>query len=112
MKPVRDRRYLVSGTAIGGLTFALAAYVVRIISKIHFQAGAGTIFTDLWWDDGVITLCVLVVIGQSIGSVFRMCIQVCSAYKRPCLPVTVARYGLGKDIWTLVTVEKGVSGVS
>jgi hypothetical protein len=44
--------------------FALVAFVVRIASKIHLPyAGSAASFTDLWWDDLLITLSMMFVIG-------------------------------------------------
>ncbi|KAI5362706.1 hypothetical protein Slin15195_G100850 [Septoria linicola] len=83
-RPFRDRSGVVSSTAIGPMIVALVCYVVRIISKLHVPwAGDGRFTTDLWWDDLVITVAVLIMVPQA------------------ALVVVLANYGFGTDVWTI-----------
>ncbi|EME78938.1 uncharacterized protein MYCFIDRAFT_60432 [Pseudocercospora fijiensis CIRAD86] len=82
-RPFRDRRSTVSGTAIGGLVVALIGYTVRVMSKLHMRWGSAVFFSDLWWDDFVITLAIAVDLPFML------------------LSVKLADYGFGQDIWTI-----------
>ncbi|KXT12159.1 hypothetical protein AC579_2428 [Pseudocercospora musae] len=82
-RPVRDRGSTVAGTALGGLVFALFAYMIRVMSKLHMRWGSAVFFSDLWWDDLVITLAIAVDLPFMI------------------LSVKLADYGFGQDIWTI-----------
>ncbi|KXS98298.1 hypothetical protein AC578_6831 [Pseudocercospora eumusae] len=82
-RPVRDRGSTVAGTAIGGLVFALVAYTIRVMSKLHMRWGSAVFFSDLWWDDFVITLAIAVDLPFMI------------------LSVKLADLGFGQDIWTI-----------
>lgn len=55
-KPVRDRTHVIAYSGIGGMAVAIAAYLVRIFSKIHMPSQGLTFFTELWWDDFVMTI--------------------------------------------------------
>ncbi|KAF7187451.1 Satratoxin biosynthesis SC1 cluster protein 4 [Pseudocercospora fuligena] len=82
-RPVRDRGSTVAGTAIGGLVFALIAYMIRVMSKLHMRWGSAVFFSDLWWDDFVITLAIAVDLPFMI------------------LSVRCKHRKAGQDIWTI-----------
>ncbi|KAF7187197.1 Satratoxin biosynthesis SC1 cluster protein 4 [Pseudocercospora fuligena] len=86
-KPVRDRTHVIAYSGIGGMAVAIAAYLVRIFSKIHMPSQGLTFFTELWWDDLVMT----------IGMMFL--IPLCS------ISVPISSPGLGRDVWTLTYHE-------
>ncbi|EME85272.1 uncharacterized protein MYCFIDRAFT_83369 [Pseudocercospora fijiensis CIRAD86] len=86
-KPRRDRTHVIAYSGIGGMAVAVAAYFVRIVSKIHISSQGRTIFTELWWDDFALTL----------GMMFL--IPLCS------ISVPISSPGLGRDVWTLTYHE-------
>ncbi|KAF2213071.1 hypothetical protein CERZMDRAFT_96742 [Cercospora zeae-maydis SCOH1-5] len=82
-RPFRDKSGLVSGTAIGPMIIALVSYIVRISSKLHIPWGGAPFTSDLWWDDFVITVAVLIMFPYA------------------SLNVEIANWGFGTDVWTV-----------
>ncbi|EME82506.1 uncharacterized protein MYCFIDRAFT_154994, partial [Pseudocercospora fijiensis CIRAD86] len=86
-RPIRDTRRTIQISATTYQTTEAVAYLLRIASKIHVQwpwNGRAKIFTQLWWDDVVITAALLMSLGEA-------------SLARP-----ISSPGLGQDIWTLL----------
>lgn len=66
------------------MIFAIVAWFIRMISKIHMQiVGGFAISSELWWDDLAVTVSLFFVIGFCI------------------LTVPLTNLGYGRDVWTV-----------
>lgn len=84
--PVRDTTRTIRTAATCYQVIEAVAYLLRIASKIHVQwpwNGPAKLFTQLWWDDVVITLALALSLGEA-------------SLARP-----ITSPGLGHDVWTL-----------
>lgn len=82
-KPIRNRQEMVKGSSLGSLAIALLAYVIRIFSKVHLSIQSKVVFTDLWWDDLLITITVMAAIPYcTITTVSMSHVQSCPAAKQ------------------------------
>jgi NADH:ubiquinone oxidoreductase subunit 6 (subunit J) len=100
--PVRDHTYLVSYIGIAGAIIAFVAYLLRIGSK---AVGDGSFFTNLGWDDGVITIAVAVMIPLSVFSPIRKSVNVDIETVQTANSQTVANLGLvSNHLWPVEVV--------